>query len=295
MASNSSDSSASAEVPAPYGNGPGVPAPAERKPAKVRIHHLQQAKRDGTRFAMLTAYEQYTAEIFDAAGIEVLLVGDSASNNVFGNETSLPVTVDELLPLCRAVARSAKRALVVADLPFGSYEVSAEQAVSAGVRFLKEGLAHAVKIEGGKYYAPTVRAMVQAGIPVMAHIGFTPQSEHALGGYRVQGRGDDAQRLIEDARALEEAGAFCVLMEMVPAETAAAVDAAVGVPTVGIGAGNATTGQVLVWQDMAGLRGGRMAKFVKQYADLRSILHDAATAYGDDVRSGTFPGPEHSF
>ncbi|MDJ0458931.1 3-methyl-2-oxobutanoate hydroxymethyltransferase [Arthrobacter sp. NQ7] len=299
--SNSSDSSASAEVPAPYGTGPGTPAPASadatavRKPARVRIHHLQQAKRDGTKFAMLTAYEQYTAEIFDAAGIEVLLVGDSASNNVFGNETSLPVTVDELLPLCRAVARTAKRALVVADLPFGSYEVSAEQAVAAGVRFLKEGLAHAVKIEGGKYYAPTVRAMVQAGIPVMAHIGFTPQSEHALGGYRVQGRGDDGQRLIEDARALADAGAFCVLMEMVPAETAAAVDAAVDVPTVGIGAGKATTGQVLVWQDMAGLRGGRMAKFVKQYADLRKTLLDAATAYGDDVRSGTFPGPEHSF
>ncbi|TQJ61576.1 ketopantoate hydroxymethyltransferase [Arthrobacter sp. SLBN-83] len=295
MASNSSDSSASAEVPAPYGSGPGVPAPGERKPAKVRLHHLQQAKQDGTRFAMLTAYEQYTAEIFDSAGIEVLLVGDSASNNVFGNETSLPVTVDELLPLCRAVARSARRALVVADLPFGSYEVSAEQAVATGVRFLKEGLAHAVKMEGGKYYAPTVRAMVQAGIPVMAHIGFTPQSEHALGGYRVQGRGDDAQRLIDDARALADAGAFCVLMEMVPAETAAAVDAAVSVPTVGIGAGNATTGQVLVWQDMAGLRGGRMAKFVKQYADLRNTLLDAATAYGDDVRSGEFPGPEHSF
>jgi 3-methyl-2-oxobutanoate hydroxymethyltransferase len=293
--SNSPDPSASAEVPAPYGSGPGTPAAAERKPAKVRVHHLQQAKRDGTKFAMLTAYEQYTAEIFDAAGIEVLLVGDSASNNVFGNETSLPVTVDELLPLCRAVARSAKRALVVADLPFGSYEVSAEQAVATGVRFLKEGLAHAVKIEGGQYYAPTVRAMVQAGIPVMAHIGFTPQSEHALGGYRVQGRGDDSQRLIDDAVALADAGAFSVLMEMVPAETAAAVDAAVSVPTVGIGAGKETTGQVLVWQDMAGLRGGRMAKFVKQYADLRTTLLDAATAYGDDVRSGGFPGPEHSF
>jgi 3-methyl-2-oxobutanoate hydroxymethyltransferase len=286
-----------ADVPAPYGNGPAqaVPAAAARKPAKVRVHHLQQAKDEGTKFAMLTAYEQYTAEIFDAAGIEVLLVGDSASNNVFGNETSLPVTVDELLPLCRAVARSAKRALVVADLPFGSYEVSPEEAVATGVRFLKEGLAHAVKIEGGKYYAPTVRAMVQAGIPVMAHIGFTPQSEHALGGYRVQGRGDDARRLIDDAVALAEAGAFSVLMEMVPTETAAAVDAAVSVPTVGIGAGKETTGQVLVWQDMAGLRGGRMAKFVKQYADLRSTLIEAAAAYGEDVRSGKFPGPEHTF
>jgi 3-methyl-2-oxobutanoate hydroxymethyltransferase len=295
--SNSSDSSLPADVPAPYGNGPGQGAPAGsgRKPAKVRVHHLQQAKDDGSKFAMLTAYEQYTAEIFDAAGIEVLLVGDSASNNVYGNETSLPVTVDELLPLCRAVARSAKRALVVADLPFGSYEVSPGQAVATGVRFLKEGLAHAVKIEGGKYYAPTVRAMVQAGIPVMAHIGFTPQSEHALGGYRVQGRGDDARRLIDDAVALAEAGAFSVLMEMVPAEAAAAVDAAVSVPTVGIGAGKETTGQVLVWQDMAGLRGGRMAKFVKQYADLRTTLLDAAETYGEDVRSGQFPGPEHTF
>jgi 3-methyl-2-oxobutanoate hydroxymethyltransferase len=298
--SNSSDSSMSAEVPAPYGNGPAQPTattPATgRKPAaRIRTHHLQQAKENGEHFAMLTAYEQYTAEIFDEAGIEVLLVGDSASNNVFGNETSLPVTVDELLPLCRAVARSAKRALVVADLPFGSYEVSAGQAVATGVRFLKEGLAHAVKIEGGKFYADTVRAMVQAGIPVMAHIGFTPQSEHSLGGYRVQGRGDDAQRLIDDAVALADAGAFSVLMEMVPAATAAAVDAAISVPTIGIGAGNTTTGQVLVWQDMAGLRGGKMAKFVKQYADLRTSLSNAAKAYGDDVRTGQFPGPEHSF
>jgi 3-methyl-2-oxobutanoate hydroxymethyltransferase len=310
--STSPDPSTSAEVPAPYGTGPaaaagaspaaGAPAAggtssdAARKPAaKIRTHHLRDAKLNGERFAMLTAYDQYTAEIFDQAGIEVLLVGDSASNNVFGNETSLPVTVDELLPLCRAVARSARRALVVADLPFGSYEVSAQQAVATGVRFLKEGLAHAVKIEGGRFYADTVRAMVQAGIPVMAHIGFTPQSEHSLGGYRVQGRGEDAQRLIDDAVALAGAGAFCVLMEMVPAVTAAAVDAAVEVPTIGIGAGNATTGQVLVWQDMAGLRGGRMAKFVKQYADLRTTLGDAAKAYAEDVRSGRFPGPEHSF
>ncbi|HKU33955.1 MAG TPA: 3-methyl-2-oxobutanoate hydroxymethyltransferase [Paenarthrobacter sp.] len=298
--SNLPESSTPVEVPAPYGSGPAATGPelstgAKKPTAKVRIHHLQQAKDNGERFAMLTAYEQYTAEIFDQAGIEVLLVGDSASNNVFGNETSLPVTVDELLPLCRAVSRSAKRALIVADLPFGSYEVSPGQAVETGVRFMKEGLAHAVKIEGTAYYAETVRAMVQAGIPVMAHIGFTPQSEHSLGGYRVQGRGDDAQRLIDDAVALQDAGAFSVLMEMVPAETAAAIDAALRVPTVGIGAGKSTTGQVLVWQDMAGLRGGKMAKFVKQYADLRTALSDAAAAYGADVRSGQFPGPEHSF
>ncbi|MFF2316922.1 3-methyl-2-oxobutanoate hydroxymethyltransferase [Arthrobacter sp. NPDC058097] len=299
MAETNTPNPGGAEFPAPYGTGPAAndsAISADRQPAgRIRIHHLQQAKDSGRRFAMLTAYEQYTAEIFDQAGIEVLLVGDSASNNVFGNETSLPVTVDELLPLCRAVARSAKRALVVADLPFGSYEVSTHQAVASGVRFLKEGLAHAVKIEGGSFYAETVRAMVQAGIPVLAHIGFTPQSEHALGGYRVQGRGDGAQGLIEDAIALSEAGAFGVLMEMVPAAVAEAVDSAVSVPTIGIGAGRATTGQVLVWQDMTGLRGGRMAKFVKQYANLRTILSDAAQTYGDEVRSGQFPGPEHSF
>jgi 3-methyl-2-oxobutanoate hydroxymethyltransferase len=297
---NSTGISKAPNLPAPHGSGPSESNTPTRdsatKPAgRIRTHHLQLAKATGKRFAMLTSYDQYTAEIFDQAGIEVLLVGDSASNNVYGHETSLPVTVDELLPLCRAVARSTKRALVVADLPFGSYEVSPQQAVATGVCFLKEGLAHAVKIEGGRYYAETVRTMVQAGIPVLAHIGFTPQSEHALGGYRVQGRGQDAQRLIDDAVALAEAGAFGVLMEMVPASTAAAIDASVSVPTIGIGAGNATTGQVLVWPDMAGLRGGKMATFVKQYADLRTILINAATTYGEEVRSGHFPGPEHSF
>jgi 3-methyl-2-oxobutanoate hydroxymethyltransferase len=289
------------DVPTPDRNGSSAaslrtPDTAANKSAtRIRTHHLQRAKDAGEHFAMLTSYDQYTAEIFDQAGIEVLLVGDSASNNVYGHETSLPVTGDELLPLCRAVARSAQRALVLADLPFGSYEVSEQQAVATGVRFLKEGLAHAVKIEGGRLYAKTVTAMVQAGIPVMAHIGFTPQSEHALGGYRVQGRGDDAQRPIDDAMSLADAGAFCILMQMVPASTAAAVDAAVSVPTIGIGAGNATTGQVLVWPDMAGLRGGKMAKFVKQYVDLRTSLADAARAYGEDGRTGQFPGPEHSF
>ncbi|MCW2133284.1 3-methyl-2-oxobutanoate hydroxymethyltransferase [Arthrobacter sp. VKM Ac-2550] len=285
-----------AEQPAPYGAGAGANRQSGSKPvSRVRTHHLQQAKDNGQRFAMLTAYEQYTAEIFDEAGIEVLLVGDSASNNVYGNETSLPVTVDELIPLCRAVSRSAKRALVVVDLPFGSYEVSPAQAIETSVRFMKEAGAHAVKMEGGAFYADYVRAMVQAGIPVMAHVGFTPQSEHSLGGYRVQGRGEDAQRVVDDALALEAAGAFAVLMEMVPAPAAAEVDKALRVPTIGIGAGASTTGQVLVWQDMAGLRGGKLAKFVKQYADIRATLSDAAKAYADDVRSGSFPGPEHSF
>jgi 3-methyl-2-oxobutanoate hydroxymethyltransferase len=290
----------SAELPAPYGAGAAAASttavPAAPKPiTRIRTHHLQQAKDQGTRFAMLTAYDQYAAEIFDEAGIEVLLVGDSAANNVLGHATTLPITLDEMILFSRAVSRATSRSLVVADLPFGSYEVSPQQAVESSVRLLKEGLVHAVKMEGGAAYAETVRALVRAGIPVMAHIGFTPQSEHALGGYRVQGRGTASQRVVDDAVALADAGAFCVLMEMVPAETAAAVDAAVPVPTIGIGAGSGTTGQVLVWQDMAGLRGGRQARFVKQYADVRSVLAEAARAYADEVRDGTFPGPDHSF
>ncbi|MHA7219534.1 3-methyl-2-oxobutanoate hydroxymethyltransferase [Arthrobacter sp. MDT1-48-3] len=290
----------SAELPAPYGGGAAAPstpgtASGSKRPGRVRIHHLQQAKDQGARFAMLTAYDQYAAQVFDEAGIEVLLVGDSAANNVLGHATTLPITLDEMILFSRAVSRATTRALVVADLPFGSYEVSPQQAVESSVRLLKEGLVHAVKMEGGADYADTVRALVRAGIPVMAHIGFTPQSEHALGGYRVQGRGDASRRIVDDAVALADAGAFCVLMEMVPAETADAVDAAVRVPTVGIGAGAGTTGQVLVWQDMAGLRGGRQATFVKQYADLRTVLSDAARAYADEVRAGTFPGPEHTF
>ncbi len=287
----------SAEIPAPYGTGASTPseAPQAPRPARIRIHHLQQAKAEGRRFAMLTAYDQYTAQIFDEAGIEVLLVGDSAANNVLGHATTLPITLNEMVLFTRAVSSAARRPLIVADLPFGSYEVSTARAVESSVRLLKEGGAHAVKLEGGAQFADTVRALVRAGIPVMAHVGFTPQSEHALGGYRVQGRGDTGRRVIDDALALEAAGAFCVLMEMVPAEVAAKVDAAVQVPTIGIGAGASTTGQVLVWQDMAGLRGGKQPKFVKQFAEVRSVLADAATRYAEEVRSGSFPGPEHSF
>jgi 3-methyl-2-oxobutanoate hydroxymethyltransferase len=295
-AASHASASDSAELAAPYGSGAAAPATGIPATAhKVRTHHLLAAKQAGEKFAMLTAYDQYTAQIFDQAGIEVLLIGDSASNNVLGNETSLPITLDEMIIFSRAVTAGAKRALIVADLPFGSYEQSPEQAIASSVRLMKEGLVHAVKMEGGAFYAPTVRALTQAGIPVMAHIGFTPQSEHALGGYRVQGRGTMAQTLVDDAVALVDAGAFCVLMEMVPADTAAAVDAAIAVPTVGIGAGNSTTGQVLVWQDMAGLRTGKIAKFVKQYAQMGAILADAAREYADEVRTGVFPGPEHTF
>ncbi len=283
----------SPEETAPYGSGPKPDAPAPVK--RVRTHHLREMKQRGEKFTMLTAYEQYAAQTFDEAGIDVLLVGDSASNNVYGNETSLPVTVDELIPLVRAVTRSAHRALVVADLPFGSYQASPEQAFHTSVRFMKEANAHAVKLEGGLAMVPQVELLTNGGIPVMAHIGFTPQSEHNLGGYRVQGRGDAAQQVIEEAKALEAAGAFAVVMEMVPGDVAALVTAAVGIPTIGIGAGVDCDGQVLVWQDAFGLRTGRMAKFVKQYADLHGELLRAAQEYAADVKGGTFPGPEHTF
>jgi 3-methyl-2-oxobutanoate hydroxymethyltransferase len=262
---------------------------------RIRIHHLQAMKVRGERWAMLTAYEQYAAAVFDEVGIPVLLVGDSAANNVYGYDSTLPVTVDELLPLVRAVTRSTLRALVVADMPFGSYQESAGQALRTAVRFMKEGDAHAVKLEGGRPVVDQVKAIVDAGVPVMAHIGFTPQSEHGLGGYRVQGRGDDAERLLNDAQALEAAGAFAVVLEMVPAEVAKQVTKELHIPTIGIGAGADCDAQVLVWQDMAGLNNGPQPKFVKRYADLRSVLAGAARAFADEVADGAYPGAEHAY
>jgi 3-methyl-2-oxobutanoate hydroxymethyltransferase len=280
----------------PASSGPSVAAPGTvGQPRRIRIPHLSQFKLRGEKWAMLTAYDQLTAEIFDQAGIPVLLVGDSAANNVLGHATTLPITMDEMIPLARAVAGAARRALVVADLPFGSYQSSPEQALAAAVRMMKEGLVPAVKFEGGRRLAPTVELVTSAGIPVMAHIGFTPQSEHALGGYRVQGRGDDAERLVDDALALQRAGAFAVVLEMVPGPVAAQVTKALDIPTIGIGAGPDCDAQVLVWTDMAGLTGGRTPRFVKRYADLRGTLLQAARAYADDVHGGTFPAPEHSF
>lgn len=283
------------EETAPYGTGPAAADPGSAAIKRIRTHHLREMKRRGEKFAMLTAYEQYAAQTFDEAGIEVLLVGDSASNNVFANETSLPVTVDELIPLARAVSRSVRRALVVADLPFGSYQASPEQAYLTAVRFMKEANAHAVKLEGGVEMVPQVRKLTEGGIPVMAHIGFTPQSEHNLGGYRVQGRGDAAKQVVEEAIAMEEAGAFAVVMEMVPGEVATEVTASVSIPTIGIGAGVGCDGQVLVWQDAFGLRTGRMPRFVRQYADLHGVLLQAARDYAADVKAGTFPAEEHTF
>ena len=224
------------------------PAPADGapRPRRVRVHHLQEMKERGERWPMLTAYDHPTASVFDAAGIPVLLVGDSAANNVLGYDSTVPVSVDELLMLTRAVVRGARRALVVADLPFGSYQVSVPQAVETAVRFMKEGGAHAVKLEGGAHYADRVRALTDAGIPVMAHLGFTPQSEHALGGFRVQGRGAGGDALVADAHAVVDAGAFAVVLEMVPVDVAKRVTTEIAVPTVGIGAGPECDAQVLV-------------------------------------------------
>jgi 3-methyl-2-oxobutanoate hydroxymethyltransferase len=283
------------ETTAPYGTGPAAARPGQAPAKRVRIHHLREMKERGERWAMLTAYDQYTAQTFDEAGIPVMLVGDSASNNVFGNETSLPVTVDELIPLTRAVTRSARRALVVADLPFGSYQASAQQAFHTAVRFMKEAGAHAVKLEGGEEMVPQVELLTRSGIPVMAHIGFTPQSEHNLGGYRVQGRGEAAERLLREAKSLEAAGAFALVMEMVPGDVAAQITKELVIPTVGIGAGPGCDAQVLVWQDMAGLRTGRMPRFVKQYADVHGVLLKAAQDFAADVATGSFPAEEHTF
>ncbi|MEU4452563.1 3-methyl-2-oxobutanoate hydroxymethyltransferase [Nocardioides sp. NPDC023903] len=284
----------SAEETAPYGTGAARNTPA--KPVrKVRTHHLREMKQRGDKITMLTSYDMYTAQIFDEAGVDLLLVGDSASNNVLGNETSLPVTVDELLPLTRAVSRSVKRAMVVGDLPFGSYQASPEQGYLTAVRFMKEAGAHCVKLEGGAEMAPVIKKLVEGGIPVIAHIGFTPQSEHVLGGYRVQGRGDTSDRIIDDAKAVQEAGAFAVVMEMVPGEVAAQISKELDIPTIGIGAGPDCDGQVLVWQDAFGMRSGKMARFVKQYADVKSVLSEGAEAYISDVKGSTFPGPEHTF
>jgi 3-methyl-2-oxobutanoate hydroxymethyltransferase len=262
---------------------------------RIRVTDFARAKRDQQRWAMLTSYDQYTAALFEEAGVWSLLVGDSAANNVYGYESTLPVTVDELLPLVRAVVRSTRRAFVVGDLPFGSYEAGPAQALQTAIRFMKEGGCHAVKFEGGVRVAEQVAKVSEAGIPVMGHIGFTPQSEHQLGGYRVQGRGDSSARLLEDAHAVAEAGAFAVVLEMVPGDLAAQVTAELPIPTVGIGAGPDCDAQVLVWQDMLGLRQGKVTRFVKQYANLAQTISEAATAYVTEVTEGAFPTQAHTF
>jgi 3-methyl-2-oxobutanoate hydroxymethyltransferase len=282
-----------------YGSAPSAPvsAGAVDSPRRrvTRVHHLAQMKSEGEKWSMLTAYDYSSARIFDDAQIPVLLVGDSAANVVYGYDTTIPVSIDELLPLVRGVVKGAPHALVVADLPFGSYEAGPQQALESSIRFFKEGGAHAVKLEGGERVADQIATLTAAGIPVMAHIGFTPQSVNGLGGFRVQGRGDAGDQLIADAIAVQEAGAFAVVMEMVPADLAGQISRKLTIPTVGIGAGNETDAQVLVWQDMAGFTHGKTARFVKRYADVGGELRRAAEQYADEVRRGTFPGPEHSY
>jgi len=269
----------------------------DQKVRRIRIQDLVAAKNRGEKWAMLTAYDYSTATLLDAAGIPVLLIGDSAANVVYGYETTVPVTVDELIPLARGVVRGARRALVVADLPFGSYQISPAQALHTAARFLKESAAHAVKLEGGRRILSQVEALVAAGVPVMAHLGLTPQSVHALGGYSVQGRGEQGEQLMEDAKILEAAGVFAIVLEMVPAELSSRITAAAGVPTIGIGAGPDCDAQVMVWQDMAAFRVpcGRIPKFVKAYAGLGNELREAATHFAEEVRAGTYPGPEHTY
>ncbi|MFF4776012.1 3-methyl-2-oxobutanoate hydroxymethyltransferase [Microtetraspora fusca] len=261
---------------------------------RVTVRDIAAAKERREKWPMLTAYDALTARIFDEAGIPVLLVGDTAAEVVFGHDSTVPVTVDDLLPLAAAVVRGSKRAMVVADLPFGSYQAGAPQALAAAARFVKEAGAHAVKLEGGRRVVPQVAAIVAAGIPVIGHLGLTPQSVNTLGGYRVQGRGSAGEELLKDAKALEAAGAFAVVLECVPEDLAARVTASLSISTIGIGGGNRTDAQVLVWQDMAGLT-PRTAKFVKKYADLAGLLEEAARTYADEVVSGVYPAAEHSY
>ena len=264
-------------------------------PKIVRTSTLLEFKQQGRKIACLTSYDSMTAGIFDRAGIDVLLVGDSAANTVLGFDSTLPITIDEMIPFGRAVAGASNRALVVIDMPFGSYETGSADALSNAIQIMKRTNAAAVKLEGGVRSVEQIRTLVEAGIPVMAHIGFTPQSVNSLGGFKVQGRGEGAESLIEDALAVEAAGAFAVVLEMVPAELAIEVTKKLTIPTIGIGAGSGTDGQILVWQDFAGLHSGKTAKFVKQYTQLASILEKATSEFVSDVQVGTFPSKEHEF
>jgi 3-methyl-2-oxobutanoate hydroxymethyltransferase len=262
---------------------------------RVSPQDLIAAKARGEKWPMITAYDALTASVFDEAGIPVLLVGDSAAMVVLGHETTVPITVREMLPLASAVVRGSTQAMVVADLPFGSYQRSAEQALRTASRFLKISGVQAVKLEGGARVVPAVDLLVRSGIPVMAHLGLTPQSVNALGGYRVQGRGAEGEALLRDAQALESAGAFAIVLELVPSALARRVTESLEIPTIGIGAGPQTDSQVMVWQDLAGLTSGRTPRFVKRYADMRTTLSGAVRTWAAEVSEGTYPGPEHEY
>jgi 3-methyl-2-oxobutanoate hydroxymethyltransferase len=262
--------------------------------ARFTIADLAAWKKAGKKWPMLTSYDAVTASVFDEAGIPVLLVGDSAGNNFLGEENTIPVTVDELIPLARAVVRGSQKALVIADLPFGSYEVNPEQALQTGIRFLKEAKAHAVKLEGGVRVTEQIKALVKHGVPVMGHLGMTPQSVNAFGGFKVQGRNESGDAILADALALQDAGCFAIVLELVPAELAARITAALKIPTIGIGAGIECDAQVLVWTDLMGLT-EKPPRFAKAYKNLRAEMIEGARSWMADVENGAFPSEAQTF
>jgi len=275
---------------------PRTPAPATPAPGKLALPELGEMKRRGDRIAMVTAYDAPAGRLADEAGVELVLVGDTAAMVMLGHDSTVPVTLDEMIFLTRAVTRAARRPLVVGDLPFGTYEVSDEQAVASAVRLVKEGGADVVKLEGAGRMVSRVRAIAESNVGVMAHIGLTPQSATRLGGFRAQGRtAAAALALVDDALALEEAGAFALVLEAVPAPVAARITQALAIPTIGIGAGPACDGQVLVWHDLLGLYAGRTPRFVKRYAELAGEISAALAEYVADVRSGAFPEDKHTY
>ncbi|GAB5546631.1 MAG: 3-methyl-2-oxobutanoate hydroxymethyltransferase [Sandaracinaceae bacterium] len=274
----------------------GTPPSGSKRTARVTVPKLRRMKERGERITMLTAYDATFARMFEEADIDLLLVGDSLGMVVQGQDSTLPVTVDEIIYHCRAVARGCQTCLIVGDMPFMSYQIDATEALRNAGRFLSEGGAHAVKLEGGVSVAPTIRRIVDAGIPVMAHVGLTPQSVHAMGGFRVQGKTEEqAERILEDARAVQEAGAFALVLEGIPAPLAARITAELEIPTIGIGAGVDCDGQVLVCYDLLGLTPDLKPKFVKRYAEMFDEGVGAARRYADEVRGGAFPGVDHSF
>jgi 3-methyl-2-oxobutanoate hydroxymethyltransferase len=275
---------------------PSQPGPATPAPGKLPLPELGEMKRRGDKIVMITAYDAPAARLADEAGVELILVGDTAAMVMLGHESTLPVTLDEMIFLTRAVTRAARRPLVLGDLPFGTYEVSDEQAVASAIRMVKEGGADVVKLEGAGRMLSRVQAIADSNIGIMGHIGLTPQSATKLGGFKAQGRSAAAaQKLFEDALALEAAGCFAIVLEAVPAPVAARVTEALSVPTIGIGAGAQCDGQVLVWHDMLGMYSGRTPRFVKQYAEVANVIGDAVAAYAADVRSGAFPEDRHTY
>lgn len=262
---------------------------------RLTMRDLTEYSREGTKWSMITAYDYISAGIFEEAGAHSLLVGDSAAMVVYGYDSTIPVTVAELVPLVRAVVRGSRRPIVIGDLPFGSYQASVSQAMETAAAFMKDGGAQAIKLEGGHAVLPQVEALASSGVPVIGHLGLTPQAVHALGGYRVQGRGESGELLIRDAKALQSAGAMAIVLEAVPAELAARVTDMLDIPTIGIGAGSATNAQVIVWQDLLGIMDQEPPKFVKQYAHLREPIRSAVAAWVNDVSTGVFPSAAQTY